>query len=519
MGKFKEYLKEQTYDFKGMYSFGNGETSVKGSKIGIPPAITPKLGIKNLRVGVEAFEGWQNPVAIEACTNIMNYFGTPNVLTRSKAKWFKIAGFDKVCVKDEAIPNYTPKFHVECVYGTKNIVVPLDLYTPLAAVSQSFMFDSLKQQITARCSSIIGCAVMLGFAEDVMEGVVEPDMEEFMDRFENFDVPEWFERATGGVGAFLEFEDRKHQEALFRKEMLRTGGKYGRGYHWKIGRVPGDVEQDLNIKESINESKYTIYVDKNKKGQKTYVVYQGKKAIGSFLSDDPTLKKYMKQGEVKGGLSEATGPAYVVDVKIKKGTMSPLAWDMKRFGKPSKQGLAKMIKSYNDSMKPGGANEHLGKNSMIVWAGVRKNAPNEKPMAEWKGMSEAVVGRSRKGIQAKGGRSDAHVFASWEDGVLTWVAKGSKLRNARGSDPMKKKPTEKEVKKHLSKIFGKEFDLEFMSEAVKDNVDWKRLEDPDETEYLDDMLSKAKKMGDDEMIRRIMTMLKSKEKNITNEYP
>jgi len=140
-------------------------------------------------------------------------------------------------------------------------------------------------------------------------------------------------------------------------------------------------------------------------------------------------------------------------------------------------------------------------------------------MAEWKGMSEAVVGRSRKGIQAKGGRSDAHVFASWEDGVLTWVAKGSKLRNARGSDPMKKKPTEKEVKKHLSKIFGKEFDLEFMSEAVKDNVDWKRLEDPDETEYLDDMLSKAKKMGDDEMIRRIMTMLKSKEKNITNEYP
>lgn len=89
-------------------------------------------------------------------------------------------------------------------------------------------------------------------------------------------------------------------------------------------------------------------------------------------------------------------------------------------------------------------------------------------------LSEAVVGRSRKGIQAKGGRSDAHVFASWEDGVLTWAAKGSKLRNARGSDPMKKKPTEKEVKKHLSKIFGKEFDLEFRhgpegyKESIKD---------------------------------------------------
>jgi len=425
MGKFKEYLKEQTYDFKGMYSFGNGETSVKGSKIGIPPAITPKLGIKNLRVGVEAFEGWQNPVAIEACTNIMNYFGTPNVLTRSKAKWFKIAGFDKVCVKDEAIPNYTPKFHVECVYGTKNIVVPLDLYTPLAAVSQSFMFDSLKQQITARCSSIIGCAVMLGFAEDVMEGVVEPDMEEFMDRFENFDVPEWFERATGGVGAFLEFEDRKHQEALFRKEMLRTGGKYGRGYHWKIGRVPGDVEQDLNIKESISEAKYTIYVDKNKKGQKTYTVYQGKKPVGEFLSDDPTLKKYMKQGEVKSGLSEA------------------------KFNVSDKE-LAYLKK----------AAKFMGKTMTGEKLAAR---PNDK-------MTQ-------------------HLLKSMKAGKSV-------------EDALKAIPSN--VK---------------LAEEAKMDVDWKRLEDPDETEYLDDMLSKAKKMGDDEMIRRIMTMLKSKEKNITNEYP
>jgi len=381
MSKFKEYLKEQTYDFKGMFSFGNGDTSVRGSKIGIPPAVTPKLGIKNLRVGVEALEGWQNPVAMEACINIMNYFGVPNILTSSKAKWFKIAGFDKVCVNDEAIPNYTPKFHVECVYGTKTMTIPLEMHTPLAAVSQSFMFDTFKQQITARCSSIVGCAVMLGFAEDVVKGEVEADFEEFMDRYENFDVPEWFERATGGVGAFLEFEDRKHQEAQFRKEMLRTGGKYGRGYHWKIGKVPMDMEQDLNIKESLSEAEKYKLTDKEIAFIKKAVPKMSKKVPGT-----------------------------------------------------------------------------------ITWQSL----------------------------------------AARPDGTTTQVL----LKGMRSG----KKP--EDVEKWFKPLAKK-----IIPEEAKMDVDWKKLEDPDEEEYLNDVLSKAKKMGDDEMIKRIMTMLASKEKNITNEYP
>ena len=588
MSKFREYLKEQHYDIKGMYNFPNGDTTVRGSKVRIP-AHTPKLGIKNLRLGVESLTSWSNPVAIEACINIMNYFGTPNVLTATKAKWFKIAGFDKVCVKDEAVVSYDPHFHVECVYGTKNMGVSPEFQTPLAAVTQDFLFDNLKQQITARCSSIIGCAIKLGFAEDVIEGGTEANMEEFAERFEAMEVPEWFERATGGVGAYLEFEDRKEQEAMVRQEMMRTGGKYGRGYHWKIGKVPMDMEQDLNIKEAkegrvkmhvaeftpsskedakkmtgefikyamkhkatstqrtrtggasaqfesqaqrnafvsaydkifrphggimtstlmktayvkemyvlkskeaakkwedeftkivgkvknkklmnvlkmknlspqeaakeyakkelpsnvkLAESKYDIYVDKNEKGQKTYVVYQGKKAIGSFLSDDPTLKKYMKQGQLKGGLQEgkSTTPKHVIDVKMKKGSVAmPFSWK-KEYGQPTEANLSKFVKMHNASLKPGGANEHLGPGGTIVWAGLRKNSPGEKPFAE----------------------------------------------------------------------FGK------MKEEAKMDVDWKRLEDPDDKDYLDDVLSKAKKMGDDKMIKRIMTMLTSKEKNITNEYP
>ena len=69
------------------------------------------------------------------------------------------------------------------------------------------------------------------------------------------------------------------------------------------------------------------------------------------------------------------------------------------------------------------------------------------------------------------------------------------------------------------KMGYKEKDFGTVDEEAKMDVDWKRLEDPDDKDYLDDVLSKAKKMGDDKMIKRIMTMLASKEKNITNEYP
>ena len=51
-----------------------------------------------------------------------------------------------------------------------------------------------------------------------------------------------------------------------------------------------------------------------------------------------------------------------------------------------------------------------------------------------------------------------HVFVVWtkDDGVLRW---NSITRS--GSDLMKKKPTKKEVVKHMEKVFGKGIDVEY----------------------------------------------------------
>lgn len=58
-------------------------------------------------------------------------------------------------------------------------------------------------------------------------------------------------------------------------------------------------------RDILNEAKkYTIYKDKDKKGQVTYTVYQGNKMIGQFLGDEPEFKKIKAQGEIKPGIEE-----------------------------------------------------------------------------------------------------------------------------------------------------------------------------------------------------------------------
>ena len=98
--------------------------------------------------------------------------------------------------------------------------------------------------------------------------------------------------------------------------------------------------------EGFNESKYTIYVDKNKKGQETYTVYQGDKHVGEYLSDDPTLKKYMKQGKVKPGIHEAK--------KGREFTASLAKWAAQRA-----KDVAKGVKFLEDAVKKKSANDIL----------------------------------------------------------------------------------------------------------------------------------------------------------------
>jgi len=92
-----------------------------------------------------------------------------------------------------------------------------------------------------------------------------------------------------------------------------------------------------------------------------------------------TFEKYLNEGR-------STTPKYVVDVKLKspKWSSTPSAWESKQAGKPTEQNLAKWVKMYNDSIKPGGVNDHLGPEHELVWAGIRLNQGMDKSyIAEW----------------------------------------------------------------------------------------------------------------------------------------
>ena len=88
------------------------------------------------------------------------------------------------------------------------------------------------------------------------------------------------------------------------------------------------------------------------------------------------INNYLKEGK-------SITPKYVIDMKIKKGNASPAAWSVKQHGKATAQNLKKYVDVYNGSLKPGGANEHLGDQSTATWAGIRENHPNASHIAEW----------------------------------------------------------------------------------------------------------------------------------------
>lgn len=88
------------------------------------------------------------------------------------------------------------------------------------------------------------------------------------------------------------------------------------------------------------------------------------------------IDKYLSEGR-------STTPKYVVDMKIRKGMTTPAAWTVKQHGKPTAKNLAKYVDAYNDSVMPGGVNQHLGDGSTATWAGIRENNLHASYIAEW----------------------------------------------------------------------------------------------------------------------------------------
>ena len=250
--KLKDYLKEQFQDIKGMYQFSDGgSVSMKGSTIKEPGAITPKAGIASFRVGLDQFTKWSNKNAQEMVVYVMNWWGPPNILTHKKAMWFKIAGFDKVCVKNEGVPHVgMGEFHVDHLHCSKDIAVPPEHLSQLAEFLPNVMYDGLKKQVTVRCNDIIMNAVTLGFVEKVAVGEMEPTSDNFMASIDAVNIPNWFERVNH---EWLHQEEYNDQYVNWKDQMDRHGGKYGRGYHMHIGKAVMDMETDFNIKEGFEE--------------------------------------------------------------------------------------------------------------------------------------------------------------------------------------------------------------------------------------------------------------------------
>ncbi len=78
-------------------------------------------------------------------------------------------------------------------------------------------------------------------------------------------------------------------------------------------------------------------------------------------------------------------PKYVVDWRIKdpKWSATSTAWKVKDYGKPTEANLAKYAKRYNESIKPGGVNDHLGSGQLVLWLGLRENSAGAPYIVEW----------------------------------------------------------------------------------------------------------------------------------------
>jgi len=69
--------------------------------------------------------------------------------------------------------------------------------------------------------------------------------------------------------------------------------------------------------------------------------------------------------------------------------MTPMCWFVKDKGKPTRDNLIKYVKSFNESLKPGGVNEHLAKaygieEARIDRARISENVRDGAVIAEYK---------------------------------------------------------------------------------------------------------------------------------------
>ncbi len=102
--------------------------------------------------------GKLNPA--DRLNDLIKVYGNPSVIDKSKggiAIWDKKTlkkqnrCWDRIVIRDEQIPHNKPASHIDFLYTTVDYNVPIKKLLEVLGLSDSIMYDQLKQQITVRC--------------------------------------------------------------------------------------------------------------------------------------------------------------------------------------------------------------------------------------------------------------------------------------------------------------------------------------------------------------------------------
>jgi hypothetical protein len=79
-----------------------------------------------------------------------------------------------------------------------------------------------------------------------------------------------------------------------------------------------------------------------------------------------------------------TTPTYVVMIHVPGVRYTPAAWNCRRDGRPTEANLRKYVESFEASTRPGGANAHLGEET-VAFARLMRNDGSREVVAYYSG--------------------------------------------------------------------------------------------------------------------------------------
>lgn len=117
---------------------------------------------------------------------IVKEFGNPNVIynnNNGSAIWYNRGIFKKIELVDESIENINPKKHCEFLYTTINIHIEPELLSRISSLSESIMYDQLKNILIVRSGSMENNVAILYIAMMIISDFENAD--EHIDLYES----------------------------------------------------------------------------------------------------------------------------------------------------------------------------------------------------------------------------------------------------------------------------------------------------------------------------------------------